>query len=205
MTLYKLIYYHQLFISVGGVTFGIKTRLFRVRHSLKFFHSFLFLIYVNMTRLFPICLLFLIEVIALMEADEDDCDGCFLEGKCHKYDEDWLEKMDIICALKTCHRMSRVEWKIYAKSVYCRKPDGNCVGKGKKWTSLDEGECWTHECRIFGMKRIRILSISGGNCNETTTTIPTKNRKQKKTRLPITEETEDNGSTGPIFYRSMKR
>uniref|UniRef100_A0A0L8IDN6 Uncharacterized protein n=1 Tax=Octopus bimaculoides TaxID=37653 RepID=A0A0L8IDN6_OCTBM len=159
MTLYKLIYYHQLFISVGGVTFGIKTRLFRVRHSLKFFHSFLFLIYVNMTRLFPICLLFLIEVIALMEADEDDC----------------------------------------------RKPDGNCVGKGKKWTSLDEGECWTHECRIFGMKRIRILSISGGNCNETTTTIPTKNRKQKKTRLPITEETEDNGSTGPIFYRSMKR
>eukprot|EP00106_Octopus_bimaculoides_P006960 XP_014774402.1 PREDICTED: uncharacterized protein LOC106872057 isoform X2 [Octopus bimaculoides] len=117
------------------------------------------IIHVNMTRLFPICLLFLIEVIALMEADEDDC----------------------------------------------RKPDGNCVGKGKKWTSLDEGECWTHECRIFGMKRIRILSISGGNCNETTTTIPTKNRKQKKTRLPITEETEDNGSTGPIFYRSMKR
>ncbi|XP_036359366.1 uncharacterized protein LOC118763691 [Octopus sinensis] len=119
-----------------------------------------------MTRLFPFYLLFLTAVTALEPEEEKECDGCLIEGKCRKYEDTWMEKTEIMCALKTCHRMSDTQWKVYAKSVYCRKNNGNCVKKDKVWSGMEDGVCWVHRCNITGSNRVQITSRSGGKCVE---------------------------------------
>uniref|UniRef100_A0A0L8IDT5 Pleiotrophin/Midkine N-terminal domain-containing protein n=1 Tax=Octopus bimaculoides TaxID=37653 RepID=A0A0L8IDT5_OCTBM len=117
-----------------------------------------------MTRLFPFCFLFLIALTAIIEANERDCNGCLIEGRCHKFGQKWMEKTDIMCARKQCRRMSQTQWKVLVKKVYCRQNNGRCVGKNKTWPNLEDGECWTHRCHIKGGKRVEITSKLGGKC-----------------------------------------
>ncbi|XP_036359380.1 uncharacterized protein LOC115212787 [Octopus sinensis] len=152
-----------------------------------------------MIRLFPICLLFLIKVTVSKEADGNDCKGCFFEDKCRKYEEEWLEKLEIMCATRTCHRMSDVEWKVYAKSVFCLTGDGECVENGTTWAAPEDDECWTHTCKILGTRNIRIESTSGGDCADATTNSPNERRNRRETSLRKTKR-GPNGPTEPTFY-----
>ncbi|XP_052824410.1 uncharacterized protein LOC128248060 [Octopus bimaculoides] len=118
----------------------------------------------TMKRLFTFCLLSLTTITTLIGAFSEDCDGCSVEGQCHSYGEIWLEKTDIMCALKLCRWKSETKWRVYTKTVYCRDNYGNCVTHGKTWASLENTECWTRTCSITGSNSVRVISKSGGQC-----------------------------------------
>uniref|UniRef100_A0A0L8IEY6 Uncharacterized protein n=2 Tax=Octopus bimaculoides TaxID=37653 RepID=A0A0L8IEY6_OCTBM len=87
-----------------------------------------------------------------------------MEGKCYRFGESWKEKTEIMCNVKRCIRLNKNQWKVTVKKVFCRRNDDKCVGNGRTWPLLKDGECWIRRCKIWEDNRVEITSKLGDIC-----------------------------------------